>query len=82
MSGKSYHNLSNRAYHRRARRARRRMTREQIAAFDALVIDRLSLPQAAEMLDLTEDEILHRAAKAFRIHVTEIERERSWWRWW
>lgn len=72
-----------REYRKRAGRARRRMSVEQRAVFDAIVIDDVSLEQAARRLGWSEQDTLRRFVAAFRIHIAEIERPaRPWWHWW
>lgn len=75
--------ISQREYHRRARSARQQMTQEQAAAFELIVVDRLTLQQAARLLNLPEDEVVRRSVAAFRTHVDVIEAPaRRWWRRW
>ena len=62
-----------RDYLRRARRARRRMTPAQRAAFDAIVLNDLTLAEAAATMALDEPAVLRLFVTAFRIHVTEID---------
>lgn len=57
----------------RSRRAWRAMSPEQRAAFEAIVIEGLSVEAAAVRMALSEDETLRHFVQAFRIHAAAID---------
>jgi hypothetical protein len=57
----------------RSRCARRAMSADQRAAFEAIVVDGLSVDAAAARLALSEDETLRLFVQAFRIHAAAID---------
>lgn len=57
----------------RSRHARRAMLPDQRAAFEAIVVDGLSIEAAAARLSLPEDETLRLFVQAFRIHAAAID---------
>lgn len=57
----------------RSRRAHRAMSPDQRAAFEAIVVDGLSIEAAAVRLSLSEDETLRHFVQAFRIHAAAID---------
>lgn len=60
-------------YRWRSRRARAAMSPEQQAAFEAIIIDGLSIEAASARLASSEDETLRHFVQAFRIHAAAID---------